>query len=123
VRDVLAATLEDELHHVRMQAETMYSCASEQKGSVQVPAVSLDNVDLRLQVLCKVLALVFAARFSSEDDQACVMQLIEQHMGVEGSGVIRSASIDTSSPGTLRVGAVYLPKGVCVDPLHAWWPA
>jgi hypothetical protein len=71
------------------------------------------TTDLRLQVLCKVLSSVYAARFFSGEDQAAMNARIVQHMRVSDAALVTGGDISlvTQVPSWLKLGAVYLSTG------------
>jgi superfamily II DNA helicase RecQ len=122
VEGILRANLKDHLHHLHSSATGEAATTSSSSSSYPAAAARLapsearrlaSSTDLRLQVLCKVLSSVYAARFFSSEDQAAVNALVAQHMQVPDVELVTGwgASLVTQVPCWLKVGAVYLSKG------------
>ena len=122
VRDIMWATMQDELHHIQMAAASdtptsprpASSIADGASGSLSATRrLASSSVDIRVQVLCKVLGSIYAARFSSSEDQLRVQHLIAEHMEVADTELLKGwgVSLECGVPSMLRVGAVYLSKG------------
>jgi hypothetical protein len=114
VRDILEANMKDELHSLAGVGD---SDAGFESSSLAHGISIGSSTDLRLQVLCKVLGMVYGGRFSRLEDQQAVQSLVSKHLGWEGAweeGGSRAGpgiTLDTSIPATLRIGAAYLDKG------------
>jgi hypothetical protein len=118
VEGILRANLKDHLHHLHSSVTGEATSAASHPGAAAHQAPSdgrrlASSTDLRLQVLCKVLSSVYAARFFSSEDQAAVNALIARHMQVPDVELVTGwgASLVTQVPCWLKVGAVYLSKG------------
>jgi hypothetical protein len=103
--------MRNELHHIQVTAAA--AAASHEAASAAHKAAS--STDLRLQVLCRMLSTVYGSRFSAREDQAAVQKLIAQELDVTEAELRETESditMQTNVPSTLRVGAVYMHKGV-----------
>lgn len=70
--------------------------------------------DVRTLILNKFVSLVYARRFQSRDDQRRVQELINQveYLGTGDDFLdIANPEVDSSVPGMVRIGTVYLEEG------------
>lgn len=149
VRDILWATMKDEVHLLHLQSAvdrdeaaarqlntvsdswlgTIKSGFSKLAGALGLtsqkgPAASRRTAsctDLRVQVLCKVLFSVYGSRFQSKEDQERIRQLIVEHLDVQEHELVQSwdTSIECCNPTTLKIGAVFMGKGKLMDVLQS----
>lgn len=107
--------MQDELCHIQLAAAGARAAAANSQDTAAATRKLASSVDLRLQVLCRVVATVYGSRFSSEDDQKAVRQLVGCSFDVSESELDKedaSISLQANIPATLRIGAVYMVRGV-----------
>lgn len=113
LRDVLDGIAHNMRDHYRFFRQNAVS-VDEQDG--QGSMTHAEPPDVRTLTLNKFVSLVYARRFQSRDDQRRVQDLInqERYLGTANdfAGVAKP-EVDSSVPGMVRIGTVYLTAGTC----------
>ncbi|CAM9430054.1 unnamed protein product, partial [Ectocarpus sp. 6 AP-2014] len=113
LRDVLegnAHNMHDHYHFFRPNAAS--AGEPEQRSST----THAEPPDVRTLALNKFVSLVYARRFQSRDDQRRVQDLINQahFLGTSDDFMgMAEPEVDSSVPGMVRIGTVYLTQGTC----------
>eukprot|EP00397_Hematodinium_sp_SG-2012_P000003 GEMP01000003.1.p1 GENE.GEMP01000003.1~~GEMP01000003.1.p1 ORF type:complete len:4909 (+),score=981.62 GEMP01000003.1:163-14889(+) len=93
VRDAILGNASDLMHHFRFYRPS-----------------GLDNCGIWMVCLRRFVSLVYKERFQTHSSRAMVQQLIDKHLPTH-SEIEEDRSMDDSTPGCVRIGAVYLSTG------------
>lgn len=111
LRDVL----EGNAHNMRVHYRFFKpNAALADEVDEQTSTTQAEPPDIRTLTLNKFVSLVYARRFQSRDDQRRVQGLINQVQFLGTRNDIRGIAkpeVDSSVPGMVRIGTVYLTKG------------
>lgn len=113
LRDVLEGNAHNMRDHYRFfRPNAAWAGELEQESST----THQEPPDVRTLTLNKFASLVYARRFQSRDDQRRVQDLIDQvqYLGTSNDFVgVAEPEVDSSVPGMVRIGTVYLTQGTC----------
>ncbi|CAM9111349.1 unnamed protein product, partial [Ectocarpus sp. 13 AM-2016] len=113
LRDVLDGNAHNMHDHYRFFRPNAASAGEpEQRSST----THTEPPDVRTLALNKFVSLVYARRFQSRDDQRRVQDLINQahFLGTSDDFTgVAEPEVDSSVPGMVRIGTVYLTQGTC----------